>query len=108
MPKIHPLPGFYEPFSAITHLCGAAAFLVLGFLLVRRGRGDPARLGFLSVYAGSGVLLFLMSAGYHMAIPGGTAQRVMERLDHAAIFLLIAGSFTPLHGLLFHGWLRWG
>src|SRR5206468_263534 len=39
---------------------------------------------------------------------GGTPHRVMERLDHGAIFVLIAGTFTPTHGLLFRGPLRWG
>jgi channel protein (hemolysin III family) len=32
----------------------------------------------------------------------------MQRLDHGAIFVLIAGTFTPLHGLLFRGAWRWG
>jgi channel protein (hemolysin III family) len=33
---------------------------------------------------------------------------VLARLDHGAIFVFIAGSFTPAHGLLFRGWGRWG
>jgi channel protein (hemolysin III family) len=39
---------------------------------------------------------------------GGPARQVFERLDHSAIFLLVAGTFTPIHGILFRGWLRWG
>src|SRR5262249_45348827 len=35
-------------------------------------------------------------------------RSVMERLDHGAIFVLIAGTFTPAHGILFHGLGRWG
>jgi channel protein (hemolysin III family) len=43
-----------------------------------------------------------------MMVRGGTASRVLERLDHGAIFILIAGTFTPALGILFHGWRRWG
>ena len=107
-PPLYHLPGFHEPFSAISHLFGAGLFLVLGFLLLRRGWGDTARLIFLGVYAVSCVLLLSMSAVFHMVVRGGPAHRVMERLDHGAIFILIAGTFTPGHGLLFRGPLRWG
>ncbi|HEX6984890.1 MAG TPA: hemolysin III family protein [Planctomycetaceae bacterium] len=105
---LYRLPGFYDPFSAISHLFGAALFLVLGLLLLRRGRGDGLRLALLSVYAVSCVFLFSMSGVYHMTVGGGTARAVMARLDHGAIFVLIAATFTPVHGLLFRGRLRWG
>jgi channel protein (hemolysin III family) len=102
------LPGFDEPFSVISHLLGAAVFLLLGCRLLRRGRGDRARMVFLGIYAASCVLLLSMSGVYHMMVRGGGAHRVLERLDHGAIFVLIAGTFTPTLGILFRGWLRWG
>jgi hemolysin III len=105
-PELYRLPGFHEPFSAISHLLGAAVFLVLGILLLRRGRGDVGRMIYLGIYASSCVLLFSMSAVYHMMERGGTARLVMERLDHGAIFFLIAGTCTALLGLLFRGWQR--
>jgi channel protein (hemolysin III family) len=37
-----------------------------------------------------------------------TARAVMARIDHGAIFVLIAGTYTPVHGILFRGWTRWG
>jgi channel protein (hemolysin III family) len=83
-PVLYHLPGFHEPFSAMSHLLGALVFLILGFVFLVRGRL------------------------YHMMIRGGAAHQVMERLDHGAIFILIAGTFTPVLGILFHGWLRWG
>ncbi len=101
------LPGFYEPFSAMSHLLGAVVILVLGFMLVRRGRGDRGRIVSLCIYAASCVLLLSMSGVYHMMTRGGAAHRVMERLDHGAIFVLIAGTFTPTLYVLFHGWSRW-
>jgi channel protein (hemolysin III family) len=107
-PELYHLPGFHEPFSAISHLFGAVLFVWLGFLLLRRARGDRHRMAFLAVYALACVLLFAMSALNHMLVRGGTAHHIAERLDHAAIFVLIAGTFTPVHGLLFSGPLRWG
>jgi len=105
--RLYNLPGFHEPFSAISHLLGALVFLILGCVLLVRGRGDRLRLSFLGVYAFSTVFLLSMSGVYHMLVRGGIPNKVLERLDHGAIFILIAGTFTPAHGILFHGWLRW-
>src|SRR5262245_20522591 len=105
---LYPLPGFYDPVSALSHLLGAVVFALLTPALLRRGRGDPARVAFLGVFAFACVFLLSMSAVYHM-LPRGTGGRsVMERLDHGAIFVLIAGTFTPAHGILFRGAARWG
>lgn len=105
--KVYSLPGFYEPFSAISHLFGAVLFFVLGCYLLRRGRGDWQRLFFLGVYVFATVFLMSMSGVYHMMVRGDVSHAVLIRLDHGAIFVLIAGTFTPVHGILFHGWKRW-
>jgi hemolysin III len=47
-----------------------------------------------AVYCASMILLFSVSAAYHWLPPGGTKD-LLRRLDHAAIFLFIAGSYTP-------------
>jgi hemolysin III len=47
-----------------------------------------------AVYCGSMILLFSVSAAYHWIAPGRTKD-LLRRLDHAAIFLFIAGSYTP-------------
>jgi channel protein (hemolysin III family) len=104
---IYDVPGFQEPFSAMSHLLGAVVFLGLGCLLLRRGRGNLPRMIFLGVYSATSVFCLSMSGVYHMLAPG-TAHLVLARLDHGAIFLFIAGTFTPVHGILFRGWLRWG
>ena len=105
---LYSLPGFHDPVSALTHLLAAPVFLVLSFFLIRRGRGNTARLVFLGIFAFASVFLLAMSGVYHMMERGGTARAVMERLDHSAIFVLIVGTFTPVHGILFRGWARWG
>ena len=105
---LYSLPGFHDPVSSLTHLLAAPVFLVLSFFLLRRGRGNAARLIFLGIFAFASVFLLSMSGVYHMMESGGTARAVMGRLDHSAIFVLIAGTFTPVHGILFRGWARWG
>ena len=107
-PPLYHVRGFHEPFSAASHLLGAAVFLVLGLRLLRNAGGSRARRAALGVYVSSCVCLFLMSGTYHATVTGGAANRLLVRLDHAAIFLLIAGTFTPIHGLMFRGLMRWG
>ena len=49
-----------------------------------------------------------MSGVYHLLSKEGTARGVLQRLDYAGIWLLIAGTFTPIHVILFRGPWRWG
>ncbi len=105
---VHSIPGFADPFSSMLHLLAAAVFSVLSFFLVARGRGSVGRMFSLAVFAFSVVFLLSMSGIFHLLPRGGTGRMVLQRLDHAGIFLLIAGSFTPLHSILFTGFWRWG
>lgn len=102
------IPGFSDPFSSLTHLAGAAVFALLGVVLLMRGRGDAWRMLSLCVFAFSCVLLLSLSGVYHLLAPESAGREVLKRLDHAAIFGLIAGSFTPVHAILFRGAWRWG
>src|SRR5207244_12771346 len=74
-----------------------SVFLFLGCVLLLRGRRNPSGLIYLAIYAASVVLLLSMSGVYHMMVRGGTASRVLERLDHSAIFVLIAGTRSEEH-----------
>jgi channel protein (hemolysin III family) len=107
VPDIFSIPGFSEPVSSLTHLAGAGVFAALTVPLLRRGWGNRTRVACLAVYSFSCVLLMAISGVYHLLAPGGSGRLVMVRLDHAAIFVLIAGTFTPVHGILFHGRWRW-
>jgi channel protein (hemolysin III family) len=104
---VRPLPGFFQPVSAITHLGAAVVFAVLGVRLIRRCRGDRLRLALISVFVVATMFMLSMSGVFHMLTGGGAAWAVMFRMDKAAIFVLIAGTFTPIHGLLFRGVVRW-
>ncbi len=106
-PDIYPIPGFSEPVSSLSHLLGAGIFFVFSLFLLRRGRGHWGRLFSLWVFTFAGVFLLSMSGVYHLLQPGSGGRAVLQRLDHSAIFVLIAGTFTPVHAILFRGWLRW-
>src|SRR5687767_7493787 len=81
-PEFYRFSGLHDPLSAASHLVGAAAFVVLGQALLRRGRGDAARLAYLGVYSFACVFLLLMSGMYHMTGPGTAFHGLMLRLDH--------------------------
>lgn len=102
------IPGFAEPFSSLSHLLGALFFAVLSIPLLWRGRGNVARTTSLLVFCLGAVFLLSVSGVYHLLDPNGNARPIMRRLDHAAIFVLIACSFVPGHVILFRGWRRWG
>ena len=95
-----------EPVSSLTHLGGAVVSVLASVFLLHRGRGEARRMVALVVFVGSCVLLFTLSGLYHLAQPGTAARTILQRLDHAAIFILIAGTFTPPHAILFRGRLR--
>ena len=94
-----PLVPDYDPLEErlnfLSHGAGAALALIAGIFLIIKGAYLPAGqwLG-LWVYALSMVLLFSASALYHMAV---TADRryFYKKLDHTAIYYLIAGTYTP-------------
>jgi channel protein (hemolysin III family) len=101
------IPGFSDPVSSLTHLAAAVVFAILSVNLITRGRGDARRVASLAVFAFSAVLLLSLSGVYHLLSPGTAQRSVLMRLDHAAIFLLIAGSFTPVHVILLRDLWHW-
>lgn len=91
--------------NAITHSVGIVAGIVaLVVLAIVAGRkGAMATFAF-SVFGASMVSLYTASTLYH-ALPPSKAKAVFQRLDHSAIFVLIAGTYTPFTlGVLRGGW----
>jgi len=101
------IPGFSDPVSSLTHLAGAVVFAFLSVSLIGGGRGEPQRVISLAVFAFACVLLLSLSGVYHLLSPGTAGRSVLLRLDHAAIFVLIAGSFTPVHVILLRDRWHW-
>ena len=76
------------------HLGAAPTAALAGLLLIILA---PARLRIpIAVYAASTVVLFTISATYHRVNWNPRARAIMQRIDHSAIFVLIAGSFTAV------------
>ena len=96
-----------ERFSSITHLVGAALALAgVAVLLVLAARdGDVRRIVSFSVYGATLFLLYLVSTLYH-SLPG-RAKDVFRILDHQAIYLLIAGTYTPFTLVTLNGPVGW-
>ena len=88
------------------HLLAAGVVVGLAYWLVRRGRDWRERLA-LWVFVFASASLFALSGTYHLLEVGGAGRAVLQRLDHAAIWVMIAGSFTALHGVAFRGPWRW-
>jgi hemolysin III len=97
-----------EPVNGLTHLGGAiAAFFGLIALLVV-GWGGTAKVVSVLVYGLSLIALFSASATYHMAKVKPEILKVLRKFDHSAIYLLIAGTYTPFCVNAFSGFFRWG
>jgi hemolysin III len=84
--------------NSVSHGVGLLAALVAAPVLVlsalRHGDGGAAGIVGASVFAFAMVLLYLSSTLYH-ALPGNRAKQVFRVLDHAAIYVMIAGTYTP-------------
>lgn len=84
-----------EKFNAWSHLIGAvlAAIGALWLLALASSTGDLWKIVAVAIYGVTLILLYSISTLYHSM--RGPAKRVMQKLDHLSIYLLIAGSYTP-------------
>jgi hemolysin III len=97
-----------ERFNSMSHLVGAVLALAGAVVLVvmaSRG-GDTRRIVSFSIYGATLFLLYLVSTLYH-GLPTGRAKHVFHVLDHQAIYLLIAGSYTPFTLVTLDGSVGW-
>lgn len=84
-----------EKFNAWSHLIGAvlAAIGAVWLLALASSTGDLWKIVAVVIYGVTLLLLYSISTLYHSM--RGPAKRVMQKLDHLSIYLLIAGSYTP-------------
>ena len=94
--------------SSISHGVGLVATFVAGPVLIASAirHGGLGTIVGASIFVSTAVLLYLFSALYH-ALRHARAKRVFQVLDHAAIFLLIAGTYTPFTLGVLHGTWGW-
>jgi hemolysin III len=97
-----------EPVNSLTHWAGAALALAGLIALLIVGWGTPAKVISLAVYGMSLIFLFSASATYHMVRAKDKALEVFRKVDHAAIYCLIAGTYTPFCVNAFEGFWKWG
>ena len=97
-----------EPISGLTHLAGA--ILALGGLawLVYQTQDTPDKLISVVIYGFSMILLYGASAALHLVYGPQRVILWLRRLDHAAVYMLIAGTYTPLVYTTLQGGWRWG
>jgi hemolysin III len=87
------------------HAGALPAAAVAGVTLTALGPTLPARLA-AAVYSLACMAMFGVSAAYHRSPLASTRRRVLSRLDHVGILLVIAGTYTPLAVLALRGWTQ--
>jgi hemolysin III len=96
-----------EIFNTVTHAFGsviALAGLVVLVLIALR-QGDPWKIVSFSIYGATLVLLYTFSSCYHSV--KGDLKKIFRIFDHSAIFLLIAGTYTPFTLITLRGVWGW-
>ena len=97
-----------EPVNSLTHWVGAILAVIGLIALLVVGWSTPAKLISLVVYGVSLIFLFSASATYHMVQVKDKALEIFRKIDHAAIYVLIAGTYTPFCVSALTGYWKWG
>lgn len=90
-----------------THLCGAIASLVGYVMLLLNSGGSVTKIILASVYSACAVFIFVCSAVYHGQKEKEDDTNPWRRLDHIAIFFMIAGTYTPISYIYLDLYWRW-
>ncbi len=94
-----------EVAGAITHGVGLVLSVVGLIVMLKISAGDPLRVTGGAVFGSTLVILYLSSTLYH-SFSGPRMKSVLQIIDHSAIYLLIAGTYTPISLVTLHG--PWG
>jgi hemolysin III len=97
-----------EPVNSLTHWAGALLGLVGLVVLLIVGWSTPAKIVSLLIYGISLIAMFSASATYHMVRAKDKVLLILRKIDHSAIYLLIAGTYTPFCVNAFSGFWKWG
>ena len=97
-----------EPVNSLTHWAGALLALIGLIALLIVGWSAPAKIISLLIYGLSLIAMFSASATYHMVRAKDRVLVILRKLDHSAIYLLIAGTYTPFCVNAFEGFWKWG
>ena len=97
-----------EPVSGLTHLVGVLLALVALIVLLTKAAGRADQLVAFGIFGLSLIALYGASALYHLLPVSASAIARLRRLDHMTIFILIAGTYTPVCVLALEGVWRAG
>jgi len=97
-----------DPVSGLTHLTAALLSAVGATLLVWVGRDNLTKQLSLLIYGFSLIQMFAASATYHLVKAKPQIIKALRKFDHSAIYLLIAGTYTPICIHYFDGFWKWG
>lgn len=94
--------------SALSHLLGFGLAVIGAIILLSRAHtaGGTLYTVTFTVFGTSMILLYLASTGYHWLNLSERGNLILRKLDHSMIYVLIAGSYTPLCVIVLHG--IWG
>jgi hemolysin III len=101
---------FREPVNGLTHLAGAVLSVIglVILLVIAIGNGSARQIVAFSIFGASLVSMYCASAFYHSLKVSERAIAHLRRIDHMMIFILIAGSYTPICLVLLRGRLGLG
>ncbi len=100
-PRVHPSPVVVprrllkDPFSGLSHAAGLLLAIAGSAWLLTRSR-DVGSLATLSIYGACLVVLYAASSLYHLIVADERTTRALRLFDHVAIFLMVAGTSTPI------------
>ena len=97
-----------EPVNGLTHFFAAIVAAIGSVILLIVGWTDPAKIISVLIYGLSLIGMFSASAAYHMVHAREKVLVILRKLDHSAIYLLIAGTYTPFCINAFSGFWKWG
>ena len=99
-----------DPGSAITHLIGMILAAIVSIPLIIKSflSGDYVRIISLIIFTISMIGLYGASTAYHSFNISPMINKKLKKLDHAMIFVLIAGSYTPICTIVLGGTLGYG
>lgn len=98
-----------EPGSAFTHLAGVVLTLLFALpLIIRAGATSKLNGAAMTVFVVSMLLLYMASTTYHSVSVSKKILKIFRKIDHMMIFVLIAGSYTPVCLIVLKGKLGMG
>ena len=89
-----------------SHVLAFTVIAVLGIIMLVSASASASERVWLGVYVAGTLTMFGVSASYHTLRWAPHGRSIMRRLDHSAIFLAIAGAYTPIMAVALTGWQK--